>query len=536
MNLTFRQKLVKPVDHQARLLRCRNVLTGKNEQGLLDGVSMFEQEVISFAHGEGIRRPHPSVIAAGIRALLDTEESALDNYLFLQRLEELDEKISEIFQSEGIPSSIARNICIDSGTTRIFLSFFHTVAQPGDIFLVAPTFYHTLVSWCDINKLVLQVVPTNRSDDFKLTPKTLEDFYQSNNYVRIGKQPKGLILFNPTQTGAIYTKEELESLADFCSRNDLVVLEDAIFMGTEYDQNASRHHLAGCPGMEDRCVTVCGASKVHSLANIRIGWACGPKQIIDKMNSFTTATSTTIPHVAKAMALAALKSPVDFLEANARECRERAALIKQLVAKANEQIAQALPPNCNVPIIEILHEPKAGHSILLSFDKMRGYITSRGSVLRDSVDVVRFFLNEAKVAFSPGFASGFDGFELRMSFGCVGLDETYAFSKEAEIKAAAVALLDQAMLTSGDSLDRVGSFMEELEDKLGDSQQNQGFLYGRKVIENALLDRIVPAIIKIARSNLGDVTANLSDGKVQDFTNVVRFSEHKQVRALRFEK
>src|SRR4051812_39419541 len=76
-----------------KLRRARNVLGGRNENGCPAHPSMFDTDVVSFAHGEGIRRPHPTVVAAGVRALLDYRTSSLENYLFLQRLGPLDDAI-----------------------------------------------------------------------------------------------------------------------------------------------------------------------------------------------------------------------------------------------------------------------------------------------------------------------------------------------------------------------------------------------------------------------------------------------------------
>src|SRR6185436_12847429 len=132
------------------LNRARLVLSGLDEDGVRAHPGMFDPDVISFAHGEGVRRPHPLVINAGVRALLDTEESSLDNYLFLRPFPQFEDRIARDFMAQGIDEHIARNIVIDSGTTRLFCAWLNAVSKKGDIFLAAPTFYHSLAKWCQL--------------------------------------------------------------------------------------------------------------------------------------------------------------------------------------------------------------------------------------------------------------------------------------------------------------------------------------------------------------------------------------------------
>ncbi|HWD08460.1 MAG TPA: aminotransferase class I/II-fold pyridoxal phosphate-dependent enzyme, partial [Actinomycetota bacterium] len=267
-----------------RVARCQQALLGEDGAGRKVHPGMFDEGVISFAHGEGMRRPHPSVVAAGVRALLDTADSALDGYLFLHRLEPLDEAIARFFVADGIDPATAGNVCVDSGTTRLFLAFLHAVADPGDTFLVAPTYYYPLASWCELAGVRLACVPTRRCNDYKLTREDLDAWYD-----RSGPAGglRGLFLFNPTQTGGIYSRQDLDGIAGFVVDHDLVALEDCIFTLTEYDPHETRHHLASCAGMAGRVVTISGGSKAHGLANIRIGWGCGPRPVVEAMNAFT---------------------------------------------------------------------------------------------------------------------------------------------------------------------------------------------------------------------------------------------------------
>jgi aspartate aminotransferase len=475
--------------------RCQRALVGEDDEGRKIHPGMFDEGVISFAHGEGMRRPHPAVVAAGVRALLDTEASTLDGYLFLQRLKPLDEAIARFFVAEGIDASTAGNVCVDSGTTRLFLAFLHAVANRGDAFLAAPTYYYPLANWCELAGVRLICVPTRRSHDYKLTREDLEAWHE-----RCGRDSslrlRGLFLFNPTQTGGIYTRDDLEGIAEFVAAHDLVALEDCIFALTEYEPVDARHHLVGCEGMQDRVVTISGGSKAHGLANIRVGWGCGPKVVIDRMSAFAVTTSATTPQLAKLMALAALEVPREYHRAAAEEARDRAALIMELLPVVN----RAASPGDGIGprregIIRLEHVPRAGHSILLSFDGMRGLRCPGGTVVDDSIDVTRFFLREAHVALAPGLANGFDGCQMRLCFACVGVGHTYASSHAAELTAAFEELVSCASRAGLDPLRDACLALAAAH--LPSTSGRSGFEEGRATIRSAFLDRIAPALHRL---------------------------------------
>lgn len=489
-----------PSEPARKLLRARRVLAGYNDEGIKVHPSMFDADVISFSHGEGMRRPHPSVIAAGIRALLDTRESSLENYLFLKRYRPLDEAITRSFTREGIDGETASHLCMDSGTTRLFCGFLYAVVRPGDVVLAAPTFYHPLASWCDIAGVRLVCVPTRRENDYKLTVADIDYWLSSQTYDK-ELRLRALCLFNPTMSGAVYTNTELIELAEFICENNLVAIEDTIFRHTEYDPEIVPRHLASYPGMSDRVVTVDGGSKAYSLANVRIGWGCGPQRIIDEMNYYTLATLATVPHLSKAMALAALQAPDSYLRGNAVECRERAQLIMHLIARSNKLVVDAVGVAPETPFMEVEHAPKAGHSILVSFNGLQGMALPDGSILRDSIDLTRYLLTEAKVSVSPGLSCGFDDCKVRLSFGCVGLEHTYqetcVFEMMAALEEVAKHFNSVLPLRELDAL--LNCFDKKQEDY--PERLTSGFAAGRRQITEALLERMVPAIAKLTVQN-----------------------------------
>lgn len=477
-----------------RLARARQVLGGLNANGTRTHPSMFDPEVISFAHGEGVRRPHFSVLGAGISALLDTDNSSIDNYMFLQRNPELAEALAREFELLGIPTSSARQLCINSGTTPICLSFISASAEPGALFLSPRPYYHPLASWAELSCIELQCIATRRCNDYKLTSEDLEEWWARAGPTR-RQRLRGVFLFNPSTTGAVYKADELDQLTAFIEQRDLVVLEDAIFSRTEFHTTQSAH-LAARPRMAERVVTVNGGSKAHGLANLRIGWACGPQHLIDRMQYHAVATTTSVPQIAQAMAVAALRAPHDYLLENNRECYDRARLIEGLVAQINAGLIQKF--GGDAPNVVIEHRPVAGHSILISLNSLKGLSDPDGRTIRDSIDITRYFLAHAHVAVSPGLSLGFDRCELRLSFGCVGSAATYRETRRAELETAVEAVAryfpPKAPIQRGSSPERSVRYTRH-------HSTPRGFAEGRRLIREALMDRVAPSIARLIETN-----------------------------------
>lgn len=490
-------KDIEPQTAIKNLQRARNALAGVDIEGNEVHPHQFSEGVISFADGEGMRRPHPSTLVAGLHALLETEITSLEKYFFLDRFKPLDKKIEEMFIREGINKDTARNICISTGTSHLFNAFFHSLSLDKDIVLTAPGYYHSLANWCNLNNGILDIVKTSPQNNYKIKKSDLLNWVINNN-----KKPKALVLFNPTYTGALYSEEELEEISEFVEQYDLQVIEDSLFMYTKYDNNNNIHHLGNLDNVKENVVTIQGASKAYSLANMRIGWACGSTEIIQKMNFYVGATQVDAPHIAKCMALQSLEAPKLYLQENVDELKLRANLIVSLIDEINIEVDREFGDLIKGNILDIVYNPEAGHSILISFNKLRGLETEFGYTIKDSIDITRYFLTKCKVALSPGLSMGFDDCTMRISFGCVGLSHTYESSTEIEKALILREALKINKINKEDfkSLETLEIQEEQL---LSDYSEKQikSFEKGREFIEEGISTRLKLAIMSLILFN-----------------------------------
>ena len=91
-----------------------------------------------------------------------------------------------------------------------------------------------------------------------------------------------MLNFPTNPTGATIPLAELEGIAELCRRHGIIVLSDEIYSDLTYD-GAAHHSIAALPGMKERTIFLHGFSKAFAMTGFRIGYACGPAELIDAM-------------------------------------------------------------------------------------------------------------------------------------------------------------------------------------------------------------------------------------------------------------
>ena len=118
-------------------------------------------------------------------------------------------------------------------------------------------------------------VPTYEKDNFTLTPETLQQVLTPKSKVL-------LLNFPCNPTGAVMGLENLKAVAEMAEKHDLIVITDEIYSELVYD-GLEHHSIAALDGMRDRTIFLHGFSKAFAMTGWRVGYACGPAEIIDAM-------------------------------------------------------------------------------------------------------------------------------------------------------------------------------------------------------------------------------------------------------------
>ncbi|MBR2589340.1 MAG: aminotransferase class I/II-fold pyridoxal phosphate-dependent enzyme [Clostridia bacterium] len=178
--------------------------------------------------------------------------------------------------------------------------FIRAVTNAGDEIIVPePSFvcYNPIVSIC--GGIPVPLV-TKEENNFKITAQALK--------AAITPKTKALILPYPNNpTGAILERAELEEIAAVLRESDILVISDEIYASLTYG-GKTHVSIASLEGMPERCVVINGFSKTFSMTGWRLGYALGPKPIIEQMTKLHQFAIMSAPTTSQFGAIEALKN------------------------------------------------------------------------------------------------------------------------------------------------------------------------------------------------------------------------------------
>jgi len=278
----------------------RDPLSSKIEDMPLSGIRKFfdvaamMDDVISLGVGEPDFDTPLKVREEGIRSL----EKGQTTYTSNSGLQELRDEIAVYTQRTlGLSYDPSIEVLITVGGSEAIDGALRVMLDAGDeVLLPEPAF----VSYkpCTIMADGVPVtIPLKNENDFKLTVEELEAAWTPKSKILILSFPN-----NPT--GAVMTAEDLEPIAKFCVEKDLYVLSDEIYAELTY--NGKHASIATFPGMRERTVIINGFSKAFAMTGWRLGWACGPKKILEQMLKLHQYAIMCAPTTAQHAAIVAL--------------------------------------------------------------------------------------------------------------------------------------------------------------------------------------------------------------------------------------
>ena len=174
--------------------------------------------------------------------------------------------------------------------------------DPGDEVLIPQPSYVSYEPCTILADGVPVIIPLKNENEFRLKPEELR--------AAITPRSKILVLPYPNNpTGAVMGKEDLEAIADIIIENDLYVLSDEIYGELTY---SGKHvSIASLPGMKERTVLVNGFSKAYAMTGWRMGYACGPKEILAQMTKIHQYAIMCAPTTSQYAAIEALRNGDD---------------------------------------------------------------------------------------------------------------------------------------------------------------------------------------------------------------------------------
>lgn len=255
------------------------------------------QEVISLGVGEPDFPTPWQIRKAGIQSLEDSKTRYTSNRGLQTLRETIAAYMSRKYQLTYDPLT---EILVTVGGSEAIDACIRAVVCPGEEVIIPQPSY---VCYEPITQLAggkPVVIETKAEDEFKLTPEALK--------AAITPKTKALILPYPCNpTGAIMEREDLEKIAAVLRGTDIIVISDEIYAELTFGGKA-HVSIAALPDMAERTVVINGFSKAFSMTGWRLGYACGPKEILEQITKIHQYAIMCAPTTSQYAAIAAMTS------------------------------------------------------------------------------------------------------------------------------------------------------------------------------------------------------------------------------------
>ena len=287
--------------------------------GMYEVAARLQQSGADVIHLE-VGRPSsdtPVHIKEAAKAALD---AGVVHYGELQGLEPLREALAKRYVDLYGVNYSADEILITNGVTQASFATFLATVDEGDEVIVLDPYYPQHNSKITLAGGKIVPVPLRPVHGiYRLDAGVVEDAVTSATKV--------IVLINPSNpAGTVFTRDELQRLAEIAEHHDLLVLSDEVYEFITFDEH--RHvAFASLPGMKERTVTVSAFTKAYAMDGWRVGYAAAPEPLIKELRRITM-NSTTHPCVfAQEGALVAVTAPQDCVTRMVTEDKRRRDLV-----------------------------------------------------------------------------------------------------------------------------------------------------------------------------------------------------------------
>ncbi len=343
------------------------------------------RDIIGFGAGEPDFDTPDFIKEAAIQAIRDgfTKYTAVAGTLELRRA------VCDKFRRDNGLEYDPEQILVSVGGKQSFYNLAQALLDPGDEVIVPAPYW---VSYPDMVRLadgVPVIVEAGIEQGFKITPEQLAE--------AITPRTRLLVLNSPSNpTGATYSRDELAALGEVLAAHPRVlVASDDIYEHIRLGETPFCNILMACPGLYERVIVLNGVSKAYAMTGWRIGYAAGPRALIDAMKKIQSQSTSNPTSIAQVAAQAALEGDQACIEAMNTAFRER-----------HRFVVEALNA---LPGVECL--PSQG--AFYAFPRMTDAMTALG--MADDVAFGEHLIETVGVALVPGSAFGAPG-HMRLSF------------------------------------------------------------------------------------------------------------------------
>ncbi len=360
-------------------------LTGKAKELRKKG-----HDVISFTAGEPDFDTPEHIKEAAIRAVKEGHTK----YTPVGGMEELKEAIIERYRKDHSLEYAREEILVSCGGKHSFYNLCQALLDPGDEFIVPAPYWVSYPPMVRLAGGVPRIVHTREEEGFRLTPERLKD--------SITDRTKAVVINSPSNpTGCVYPPGEIEELVRVAIDRGVLLISDEIYDRIVYGEVEFVCAAGVCDGARENTVILNGVSKSYSMTGWRIGYALGPKGLIEAMTRVQSQSTSNPTSISQWASVAALKGSQQCVEEMVREFKKR-----------RDMMVEGLSSIDGISCVR----PQGAFYVFANVSTFFGR-AHKDRAIDDSTGFASFLLDTGEVCVVPGAGFGDDRY-IRLSFAC----------------------------------------------------------------------------------------------------------------------
>uniref|UniRef100_A0A7V4G6S3 Aminotransferase n=1 Tax=Desulfobacca acetoxidans TaxID=60893 RepID=A0A7V4G6S3_9BACT len=345
-------------------------------------------DVVNFGVGEPDFDTPDNIREAAIRAIRE----GFTRYTPVGGIPELKAAISRYLEENYGLTYKPAEIMVSCGGKHALYNLFQVIFDKGDEVVVPAPFWVSYPPMLMLAEATPVIVPTRQENGFKLTAAELQ--------ASLTPRTKGLILNSPSNpTGMVYSRAELEALAEVILAHKLLVVSDDIYDRILFDGAKFVNLAMLSPELKARTFVLNGLSKTYAMTGWRIGYAAGPEEAIAAAVTLQSQSTSNPTSIAQKAGVEALNGPQDSV----------AKMVAEFAWRRDDIYRR-------VTAIPGVTSPKPGGAFYI-FPNVSAYfdrLTPKAGQSHSQA-LAEYLLEEAKVAAVPGAEFGEDRC-IRLSF------------------------------------------------------------------------------------------------------------------------
>jgi len=326
------------------------------------------------------------------KAAVDAINGGFTKYTPAAGMEQLKDAVIEKFKRDNGLEFKRDEVIISCGGKHSLFNLFQALFEEGDEVLIPAPYWVSYPPMVELAGATPVIMETSEGEDYRITEAMLR------KYITI--RTKAIVLNYPSNpVGSVYYRENLEIIGRYAAEHNFYIVSDEIYEKLIYDDYSHVSIASMDKAFKDRTIICHGVSKTYAMTGWRIGFAAGPKEIIQAMSNIQSQSTSNPTSISQMASIAALNGPQDCIAAMVSEFKKR----KDFLVEGLRNIDGV---TC--------YDPRGAFYVFPNFNALmkKRY---KGKPVKTSAGLTEILLEDFHTAVVPGIEFGKEGY-VRLSF------------------------------------------------------------------------------------------------------------------------